>query len=335
MTLIVLWLILAAAAGAILFSSRYLVSSADVIADRTGLGRSFIGVVLLATATSLPELVTGVSSILLVDEPDLAAGDAFGSNLVNLLIIGIMDLVWRNGPILTSVARPAIVVGLLGIAVIAVAILAMIVHGASSFAGTWPISPVSVLMFAVFVVGMYVIYRQEDTVETLGHEEGRHSKAPLSRAVVFYTLAMAGIVGAAVVLAEAGGRLADEMGWEASFVGTQFLAISTSLPELAASYAAIRIGAPEFAIANLLGSNLFNMGFVLFLDDVAYVDGALWTGIADVHLTTAVFAVVMTGVVLVAILGANRVRPHRLFTWEAIGLITLYAGASVIVFNLA
>ena len=71
------------------------------------------------------------------------------------------------------------------------------------------------------------------------------------------------------------------MGWEASFVGTQFLAISTSLPEFAASYAAVRIGAPDLAIANLLGSNLFNMGFVLFIDDVAYVDGPLWTGIAQ------------------------------------------------------
>ena len=116
MTLVVLWVILAATAAAIVFVSHFLASSADVIAIRTGLGRSFVGVVMLATATSLPELGTGVSSILLVDQPDLAAGDAFGSNLFNLLIIAIMDLVWRNGPILTAVSSASIMVGGLGIA---------------------------------------------------------------------------------------------------------------------------------------------------------------------------------------------------------------------------
>ena len=76
-----LWLQLLLSAAFILLASNYLAKSADVISFRTGLGRSFIGVVLLATATSLPELGTGVSSIILVDAPDLAAGDAFGSNL--------------------------------------------------------------------------------------------------------------------------------------------------------------------------------------------------------------------------------------------------------------
>ena len=60
----------------------------------------------------------------------------------------------------------------------------------------------------------------------------------------------------------------------------QFLALSASLPELAASIAALRLGAPELAITNVLGSNLFNMGFALFLDDIAYADGALWYGIS-------------------------------------------------------
>ena len=91
-----LWFQLAGMALIILFASKYLVRSADIIAVETGMGRSFVGVLLLATATSLPELATGVSSIILLGEPDLAAGDAFGSNLFNLLIIGILDLIWKN-----------------------------------------------------------------------------------------------------------------------------------------------------------------------------------------------------------------------------------------------
>ena len=331
-TLALLWLALAGGAAAILLFSRLLVSSADVIAVRTGLGRSFVGVVMLATATSLPELVTGVSSILLVDQPDLAAGDAFGSNLVNLVIIGIIDLMWRNGPILVAVGRGPIVVGFLGIAVVGCTIVAMLAHSGGAFAESWPVSPVSLALFLVFLVGMFVIYRQEESPQ---EESSEASDETLARAFGKYTVAMLVIVGSAVLLALTGDQIAHKMGWEASFVGTQFLAISTSLPEFAASYAALRIGAPDLAIANLLGSNLFNMGFVLFIDDVAYVDGPLWTGIAGIHLLTAAFAVVMTVVVLAGLFAHRRERREGRFTWESLALIVLYVAASALVFGLA
>ena len=331
-TLALLWLALAGGAAAILLFSRLLVSSADVIADRTGLGRSFVGVIMLATATSLPELVTGVSSILLVDQPDLAAGDAFGSNLVNLVIIGIIDLLWRNGPILVAVGRAPIVVGSLGIAVVGCTIVALLAHSGGAFAESWPVSPVSLMLFLVFLVGMFIIYRQEDSPQ---EESSQGTDDTLSGAFGKYTVAMLVIVGAAVLLAWTGDRIAHEMGWEASFVGTQFLAISTSLPEFAASYAAVRIGAPDLAIANLLGSNLFNMGFVLVIDDVAYVDGPLWSGIAGIHLLTAAFAIVMTVVVLAGLLAHKRQKREGRFTWESLALIVLYAAASVLVFTLA
>ena len=121
MTLELLWLQLGATAAIILIASQFLARSADVVAEKTGLGRSFVGVVMLATATSLPELGTGISSIVVVDAPDLAAGDAFGSNLFNLMIIGFLDLYWRNGPVLNSVRSTSVVVGALGIGLIALA----------------------------------------------------------------------------------------------------------------------------------------------------------------------------------------------------------------------
>ena len=144
------------------------------------------------------------------------------------------------------------------------------------------------------------------------------------------------------------------MGWDASFVGTQFLALSTSLPELAASFAAIRIGAPELAISNILGSNMFNMGFVLFLDDVAYTKGALWTEISEIHTLTTVVAMLMTAVVVIALVtragrpqpeGAassdsqrppwSRFIPRIYWRPEAAFLIGLYVAASLLVFKLS
>ena len=77
MTYFIPWLQLIVAAIIILFSSKYLAKSADVIAEKTGLGRSFVGVVLLATATSLPELGTGINAVANLNAPNLAAGDVF------------------------------------------------------------------------------------------------------------------------------------------------------------------------------------------------------------------------------------------------------------------
>lgn len=335
MSIVLLWLVLAAMAAVIVFTSRFLASSADVIAIKTGLGRSFVGVVMLATATSLPELGTGISSILMVDQVDLAAGDAFGSNIFNLLIIAVIDMVWRNSPLLTVVGNSSIMIGALGIAVIATAVIAMLVHSQTQWAADWPVSPMSFVMLLVFVAGMYMIYRNVDSSQGHGAPGTvQYEDSNLTRAFITYSLAALVIVAAAVVLANVGDRITDAMGWEASFMGTQFLALSTSLPELATAYAAIKLGAPELAITNVLGSNLFNMGIVLFVDDIVYVEAPLWVGVADIHSLTAVLAILMTTVVIVGLVVRPRRRPHKFFTYEAFVLIGLYIVASVMVFSL-
>ena len=323
-------------AAFILIASNFLTKSADIIALRTGLGRSFVGVVLLATATSLPELGTGVSAITLVGAPDLAVGDAFGSNLFNLFIIGILDIFWRKGPILNTVATTAVITGALGILVISVTVIAIAIHKHEIMGGLsdWTISPVTVILFLLFVTAMFLIYRTErmQPREETG-DEGDYASENLYRAAGVYLGAAVVIIGSSIWLAKTGEGIAHAMHWEASFVGTQFLAFSTSLPELAASFAALRINAPELALSNVLGSNLFNMGFILTLDDVALVGEPLWSSISNIHEATAIFAIFMTCVVIIGILSRQRRRLSRFVTFESMALIGLYILASVYVFK--
>ena len=374
----------------ILFAAQYMARSADIIAEKTGLGRSFVGVVMLATATSLPELGTGVTSIVWVGEVNLAAGDAFGSNLFNLLIIGLLDLYWRRGPILASVSSTSAMVGTLGILVISVGMGGMLISHLTEITSAWYISPISVIMFGVFLTAMYTIYKAEQngnapepagasngeepaavhaTAKRADYASGRGAFPPhapparsggvarasahghsanyedesLKRAFGIYLITAAAVVAAAVWLAHTGEAIAELMNWDASFVGTQFLALSTSLPELAASIAALRLGAPDLAITNVLGSNLFNMGFVLFLDDIAYVEGSLWHGISDIHMLTAIIAIVMTTIVIVSVMvHRQRIRPFgqserygRFATVEGSSMILLYAVASFLVYTLS
>ena len=337
MTFGLLWLQLAGATAIIVVSATYLARSADVIAFKTGVGRTFAGVVLLATATSLPEVGTGVSAVALVGAPDLAAGDAFGSNLFNLLIIGLLDLFWRGRSILRSVTPASASIGALGIVVISLASMAVIVHDRSAVMAGWFVSPISVALLFVFMAAMYLVYRATRTMDqTIPDEDAqRYLTASLPRAAVTYFVAGATILGSAVWLAYTGDRIAVAMGWKASYVGTQFLALSTSLPELAASFAALRIGAPELAITNLLGSNLFNMGIVLFLDDLAYSSGALWSAVSGVHALSGFIAIAMTAVVILSVGGTLVERPHRFWTVESVLLIGMYVAASVTVFRLS
>ena len=335
MSLTLLWLQLAVAAGIILVAAHFMAGAADVIAEKTGLGRSFVGVVMLATATSLPELGTGVSSIVLVGEVDLAAGDAFGSNLFNLLIIGLLDIYWRRGPVLSAVGGTSAIVGVLGIILISIALVSMLAHGFVPSMSGWYISPFSIILFGAFWVAMSHVYRAEKIEREPSEEseeEPNYINESLPRSIFIYLITAAVVVGAAIWLANIGEDLSHAMGWETSFVGTQFLALSTSVPEIAASLAALRLGAPELAITNVLGSNVFNMGFVLFLDDVAFTEGALWHGISQIHQLTAITAVIMTSIVVLGILTKRWKRPRWPVSPEAALLIGLYVAASVLVF---
>ena len=339
MTIAILWIQLGVAAVVILGASLFLAKSADVIAIKTGLGRSFVGVVMLATATSLPELVTGISAIAVVGEPDLAAGGAFGSNLFNLLIVGLMDIFWRNRYLLDHVGMSPVVVGALGTGIIALGGMAVLLHHMTTILDGWLVSPLSIVLVVSFAAAMYFIYifgkRQDSSDDgTASEEQDKYASKRLPLHLVIYTVTALTIVCAAVWLSYVSDEVAVKMGWNASFMGTQFLAAATSLPELATSFAALRIAAPELAITNLLGSNLFNMGFVLFLDDVAHTEGPIWSAVSQVHALTGLIAIAMTAVIVLAVVVRPRNKQAGFVTVEAGVLIAVYAVASLLVFTL-
>ena len=240
---------------------------------------------------------------------------------------------WRRGPILSSLGSAPALVGVLSVVLIALGGIGILIHGNLSLAESWPVSPVSLVLILVFLAALFAIFKEEQGTDSY-EEQNIYASASLTRASLVYGTSALIVVIAAYFLAHTGDSLADKMGWEKSFMGTQFLALSTSLPELAASIAAIRIMAPELAISNLLGSNLFNMGFVLFLDDVAYTDGPLWSVVSPVHSVTAIIAILMTTAVLVPVISKAKVSIGRIVTLECVVLLALYVVSSILVFSI-
>ncbi len=333
MTLVWLTLQLIASTAVILFAANKLTRSADVIAEKTGLGRSFVGVLMLATATSLPEMGTGVSAVLL-DEIDIAMGAAFGSNLFNLVILVFLDFHWRKGPLLGAVSRTSSLVAVLGIVIISMCSIAVLMPRTVTWGNTWILSPMSFVILAVFLLSMYAIYRSSQDAPP-APAAVRHPGVvdmTLARAGWTYGIAALLVIAGSVWLARTGDGFVKQVGLEASFVGTQFLALCTSLPEVATSFAALRMNAPELAVTNVLGSNLFNMGFVIVLNDAAFTGGSIWPRVSPIHAFTGAVGVVMTAVV---VLGLRRptTTTRRVGTFEAVALLALYLGASIVVYR--
>src|SRR3990172_2991592 len=98
----ILWLQLIFCSAVIVFCGTNLSKYGDVIAEKTGLGRAWIGLVLMASVTSLPELITGISSVAFANVPDIALGDIMGSCVFNLSIIALMDILHGPKPIFSK-----------------------------------------------------------------------------------------------------------------------------------------------------------------------------------------------------------------------------------------
>ena len=329
------WIQLIVAAAVILFTSKYLAKSADNIATKTGLGRSFVGVVLLATATSLPELGTGINAVSRLDAPDLAAGDVFGSNIFNLLIVVVLDAYWRNRSFLGSVYKSTWITASLSISLIVLALIALWNPGESSIS-IGNVGLLSYVMIIFFVFSMLIIYKQDkNQMDHLPEKSDNDTSktTTLTKSFLVYLVSATLIIISSIFLSGAGEEIAHIMNWGESFVGTQLLALSTSLPELATSIAAVRLKAPELAITNLLGSNLFNTGIVLFVDDLFYSNGPIWDNLSNAHIFNGAIAIVMTLVIVTVILIKPRNKTFKFISLESVILASCYLIATFYTFQ--
>lgn len=288
--------------------SRY----GDIIAEKTKLGRVWVGIVLLATITSLPEVATGMSSVAVVKSPDLAVGDLFGSSLINLAIIALIDIMYTKGPVLRYLGTGVVLATILSILLIsASAVSIFLAHSVLSVHLLGIVGIYSPLLFGMFMVTQYMLFRfkiqqPEETADNIDKAID-YAAVSLKSTMMKFGLAAIVIIGSGIWLGLIGDQISKATGLQANFVGTLFLAISTSAPEIVVSIASVRIGSPEMAVANVVGSNLFNIGLILFLDDLVFGGGPLLASVSTGHVLTALFALMMSSVVIIGIVFRPRV----------------------------
>ena len=321
----VAWLQLGACAALIAVAGTKLSRYADVIADKTGLSGNRTGLILLATVTSLPELATGISSVTIADAPNIAVGDVLGSCVFNLVILVVLDFLHRGESVYRRANQGHILSAAFGIVLIGFTGLNLLLGDKAAALAIGHIGASTPVIVALYVIAIRAvfIYERSQMREFAGKIADRYPKLTLRRAVVGYVAAAIVIVAAGIWLPFIGVQLATVMGWHKTFVGTLFVAIATSLPELAVTVAALRIGALDMAIGNLLGSNLFNI-VILALDDLFFLKGPLLAHVSSLHAMSALSALVMTGIAIVGLLYRPRARILGAVGWISLGLLTVY-----------
>ncbi len=310
---------LSAGAAGVVYAGVLLARSADVIATRTGLGGLWLGMVLLAFATSLPELVTAGTAAW-IGAPDLAAGDLFGSNMANMLILAVLNLlpgaeVFRRAS-LDQALSATFAISLTAIAggfVLLATPLSVGIFG-----------PGSLLLLGVYLVGSRAILRH-----TSAAEAARGASSPpdvaaepalsMRKAAWTFLLGTVLVTVTAPIFAVSAEGAVELTGLTESFVGVIVLGVATSLPEVVTSLAALRIGAYDLAVGNLFGSNAINMVMFAPLDLVT--SSPILAAVDPVHAFAGLASIVMMALALGAI--ALRSRGKLSLLEPSSGLIIL------------
>lgn len=339
---ILMFLVLAAVVAA---AGVVLATAADAIADRTGMGRLLVGSILLAAATSLPELSVDLAAVR-QGLPDLAVGDLLGSSLMNLLILASLDLVVRSrGGMLSREAASHALSGTLSIALTALVAAGILAGDRLPAVGLAGIGGWAWAVLVSYLLGARMVFLDQRislrAAEAAGggvSREGGPGKTAADRSglrlagpVVAFALATVVLLLAGPRLATTAEDLAARTGIGRSFVGTTLVAVTTSLPELVASITAIRLGAFDMVVGNVFGSNAFNMVLVVPLDAVG--PGRLLAEVSPVHAVTALASILATSV---AVLGQlyHVERRIRLVEPDAALVLLIVFGALGLVYRL-
>lgn len=327
-----IWLQFILCTAVIVFAGTRLSRYSDIIAEKTGLGRTWIGVVMLASVTSLPELMTGVSSIVIFDLPNIAAGDVLGSCMFNILIIALLDLSPRAAPISSQTHQGQVLTagyGILLLGLVSLGIVAGEKIPIIGWIGLYSVFFVLIYLGAMRMVFMYEkrrhLSRQHKVVKRRYENESKNGVYLL----YFFNAVL--IIGAATWLPYLGDEIADMTGLGETFVGSIFIALSTSLPELVISFGALRIGSVDLMFGNLFGSNLFNIG-ILAIDDLLYTKGALLSNITESHLITTNAAIAMTAVAVIGLTYQTK-KKFLYLAWDSAAIFLIYLTATWILFS--
>ena len=314
----------AAAAVLVWIAGTRLTGFLNAIADLTGLGKAFTGMLFLGGITSLPE-AAAISTSAAIGNAPLAINNLLGAASVNLVLLAIADVIYGRGAITAVAARPATLMqGVLSM--LLAATVAM--FAALGDIRLWLFGAGSATLVIGAVAALWIASRFEHSHvwEIVEEDGGRDPEAtesdkeralqaraekewPLRRLVTATVIAGAVILAAGVMLSTTADEVATRTGLDSAMIGFVFVAVSTALPEISSVTAAVRLRQYDMAVGDIFGTNLFNLALI-FLADLIYAGEPILQLAGTFEVVGSLLAVLLTGIFLVGLL---RRRPTAIF----------------------
>lgn len=302
---------LAASAFGVVAAGYRVAHTADILADRTGLGEVIAGALFVGASTSLPGAITSISTAA-QGFPSLAIGNALGGLTAQTAFLAVADIAYRRANLEHAAASAT---GLTqGVLLLVLLCLPLIASVQPSYT-VWGVHPVSLLTVFVYLAGLRLLdavgakpmwepVQTSETREEISTVSDRGAERPLSGVWLEFCIAAAGTALAGYVVGQIGIELVGRAGLSSTVVGTAILGVVNSLPELVTAVAAVRIGAVSLAVGDVIGGNAFEVLFLSAADLVS--EGSIYASFTWQDQATALFAMLMTGVLLLGMIRRQR-----------------------------
>jgi cation:H+ antiporter len=284
----------------------------DELDKKSNISGALIGGLLLATITSMPEFITSITSTVVLGKPGLAFGNVFGSNIFNIVILAIADLIFIKH-LFFNKNKSGIKTNGLVIIMYIVFILPLLLNSLGwldydAFGITIGITfnVISIIIIVIYFLSIKSMHEEESTTD------GQTSKLSYKKIGIMFALWSVVIIASSFFVTIVTDNIAVELNLSTSFAGAIFLGVATSLPELTAVITLMKLKNYDAALGNIIGSNIFNMTIISVVDIINYKENIFNVLVTDLALRENISFLLILGLINSIILMVALVRKKSL-----------------------
>lgn len=293
----------------------------DLLDKNTKLSGAFIGGVLLSAVTSLPELLTSLSSTVWLKNPRLSLGNILGSNLFNMTIIAMLIILWTSNFKKSNISKSHSYTAWVTLAIYVAVALNML--NIVNFEVV-TISITSIIILVLYTLGVKTMSNDDSgTADEFKDETAVTTSLSLKQIIIRFILVSIELVISSILITYVTDIIAARLNLGASLAGALLLGIATSLPELTSCVSLVKIGNFNVSIGNIVGSNLFNF-LIIFISDVLFIGGTVYDFAESQTRNLVIFGIISTMLMLTVLKIKDKVKNKYILYIPSIGIIVSY-----------